>query len=318
MGTLSSLPPHLRERTRVARPAASSSRSSSACSGGLVVYWQRKVLRSHENAALDVAVAAARENDSELLVLTTVEDRYKHATARRQSFVLEGALAAVAQLRSKGLRVTLHIARKGHRQNLISSLAHRASLIVAEEPFCSPWLDGVHKLLASKSPAEVVLVDADSIVPCSLVPRSSCHRAYAYDAATAKLLAARTGPGSVWPEQLLPFRPPPRPWEGVPLPGAEPEKTAQGGAQADIVAALLAEMDSIDHSVRPVSHTKGGSTHGYARWNAWRAAEGLETYARRRNDALDISGVSRMSAFLCACPTPRPTLRCGHGSDLRW
>ena len=58
-----------------------------------MVYWQRKVLRADDNAALEVAIAAAHERGAELLVLLTVEDRYKHATARRQTFVLEGGLA---------------------------------------------------------------------------------------------------------------------------------------------------------------------------------------------------------------------------------
>jgi hypothetical protein len=69
-------------------------------------------------------------------------------------------------------------------------------------------------------------------------------------------------------------------------------------SKADL-AALLAEMD-VDHTVRPVAHTVGGSTHGYTRWSAWVAAGGLKTYAKRRNDSMDAYGVSRMSAYLNA------------------
>ena len=63
------------------------------------------------------------------------------------------------------------------------------------------------------------------------------------------------------------------------------------------ISALIAEMD-VDQTVRPVAHTVGGSAAGYARWNKWLAAEGLKTYAKRRNDSLDQAGVSRGSAYL--------------------
>ena len=55
----------------------------------------------------------------------------------------------------------------------------------------------------------------------------------------------------------------------------------------------------VDFSVAPVSHTRGGSRAGYARWNAF-LASGLGSYNRTRNDPLKqhSNGVSRMSAFL--------------------
>lgn len=249
--TIEALPKHLRERTRLARTGTTGPSRTSAP----VVYWQRKVLRADDNAALEVAIAAAHERGAELLVLLTVEDRYKHATARRQTFVLEGALAVAVQLREKGLRVALHVARRGHRQNVIRSLSHRASLIVAEEPFCSPWLAGVNGLVAAASPAEIWLVDSDSLVPCSLVAPSSCHRAYAYEAATKTLLRARvTAP--VWPKQPLPLPPS---WQGA-VPGAESERSLPGVNEKcagmdpfelqAAVAALVSEMDAADQSVR--------------------------------------------------------------------
>jgi deoxyribodipyrimidine photolyase len=57
-----------------------------------VIYWVRKVLRGHENPALDVAICAANRLRRPLLVLIEVEDRYPCATARRQHFVLEAVV----------------------------------------------------------------------------------------------------------------------------------------------------------------------------------------------------------------------------------
>ena len=42
----------------------------------------------------------------------------------------------------------------------------------------------------------------------------------------------------------------------------------------------------------------GGSAAGYARWEGWINRGGLAEYARRRNNALQVQGVSRMSAYL--------------------
>ena len=40
-----------------------------------VIYWLRKVLRAHENPALDVAIAVANHMQRPLLVLIDIEDR---------------------------------------------------------------------------------------------------------------------------------------------------------------------------------------------------------------------------------------------------
>ncbi|MEO0652310.1 MAG: FAD-dependent oxidoreductase, partial [Planctomycetota bacterium] len=53
----------------------------------------------------------------------------------------------------------------------------------------------------------------------------------------------------------------------------------------------------IDHAVAPVPGMSGGSSTGYARWEAWKA-HGLNQYHRRRNDAVDREGVSRLSPWL--------------------
>jgi predicted NAD/FAD-dependent oxidoreductase len=66
-------------------------------------------------------------------------------------------------------------------------------------------------------------------------------------------------------------------------------------AQASIPL-LVAECE-IDHGVGPVSHTRGGSLAGYARWQTFKDSGRLSRYAARRNDATG-DGVSRMSAYL--------------------
>jgi len=276
------LPARLRERVRLAKSGEVHRRP--------VIYWMRNALRAHENPALDAAAVAAATLRVPLLVLIHVEDLYPHATARRQLFLLQGARSVQAELHARGARaVYVQVDRQGHRQRLCSMLALKASILVAEEPFCVPWLAGVELLCEETFEAPVWLVDCSSVVPSALVPRSACQRAYAFEQATRELHAER-----------VVMR-----WNDVELDHDE--------ASYDYVEGLLPSVDlhrmdlwtlvqqmDVDMSVPPVSHTTGGSDAGYDRWARWVSAGGLKSYAKRRNDSLDVHGVSRMSAYLNA------------------
>jgi len=298
--SVSLLPRHLQERTRVAKVAKA---VSAAPEGQFILYVMRKVLRGHENPALDAAIEAANLTRLPLLVLLLVEDRYPNATARRQTFLLQGAAAAVDELRAQGLQVAVHVSRSGHRQQAALSLAHRARLVVAEEPFCAPWLAGCLALCGTSFAAPVWLVDADSIVPCSLVNPAACHKAYTYEAATKAAAAVRLA--APWVDAVLHGRADTQTHAStasaanaaVPAPIPLPFQAVLD-LSADAIAHLVAEMDGFEHAVPAVTHTLGGSAEGYRRWDAFVARGGLNSYAARRNDSLDPSGVSRMSAFL--------------------
>jgi len=190
----------------------------------------------------------------------------------------------------------VQVDRKGHREPVCSMLARRASLVIAEEPFCVPWLAGVELLCGEAFEAPVWLVDCSSVVPSALVPRSACHRAYAFEQATRGLHEERV----------------PVPWQDVPLGGC-PRGVADEvlapcvaglppsvDLESQDLASLVWDME-VDLSVASVSHTTpGGSAAGYSRWRSWIESGGLKAYAKRRNDSLDIHGVSRMSAYLNA------------------
>jgi len=273
------LPLHLRERVRAVKVGQISSRP--------VVYWMRNTLRAHDNPALDVAVQAANALCVPLLVLLHVEDRYPYATARRQRFLLEGAQSVQAELKQRGLPSHVQVDRNGYRDAVHFGLACESSLLVAEEPFCVPWLAGVERLSRESFRAPLWLVDTASVVASSLVPPNACHRAGPYDNATRQLHAERITRS--WRDEVL---------QSLEEPTAI---TAKLPASVDLIHAdldlLLRDMD-VDMSVCPVSHTRGGSAAGYDRWTAWLSRGGLRTYAQRRNNSLDVHGVSRMSAYL--------------------
>jgi hypothetical protein len=213
------------------------------------------------------------------------------------------------------LQVAVHVSRAGHRQQAALSLAHRAAVVIAEEPFCAPWFAGCRALCGSKSfAAPVWLVDADSIVPCSLVHPSSCHKAYKYEAATSAAATARLA--APWADAVLHSTQALVCGDGCDAAKAfaadAPDSSVAAAASAPIplpfqpvldlsagsIVRLVAEMDAIDHAVPAVLHTLGGAAEGYRRWAAFVARGGLGSYAKRRNDALDPAGVSRMSAYL--------------------
>jgi len=250
----------------------------------------RSVLRAHENPALDVAVTAARALQAPLLVLLHVEDEYLHATARRQQFLLEGARAVQRELRQRGAKaVVTQVDRNGNRPQILDALAQQAGLVVAEEPFCTPWLAGVERLCAHTFDAPVWLLDCCGVVPCASVKPGSCHRAYVYEKATVQL--HKDCIAGLWKDAPL---------ESCAHATAMSESfpTTSDLETADITE-LLEEMN-VDMTVPPVQHTPGGSAAGYARWNSWLQSGGLKTYAKRRNDAMDVHGPSRMSAYLNA------------------
>ena len=50
----------------------------------------------------------------------------------------------------------------------------------------------------------------------------------------------------------------------------------------------------VDRSVGGITHTTGGSTAGYTRWEIFKRG-GLASYAAKRNTAMQRNGVSRLS-----------------------
>merc|ERR1719491_1960268 len=201
-------------------------------------------------------------------------------------FLLQGARSAQAELVQRGISTIVQVDRKGCRPEDVLNLAKSSSLVIAEEPFCVPWLAGVERLQHSDFECPVWLVDCSSVVPSTLVSKQSCHRAYVYEKDTRQMHEARLSQS--WADAK----------PHSPMPSKDFASGSLNLADADLTA-LVAEMD-VDHTIKPVENTIGGSTHGYARWASWIASGGLKTYAKRRNESLDVHGVSRMSAYLNA------------------
>jgi hypothetical protein len=185
-------------------------------------------------------------------------------------------------------------------EHRLPRLLDTAAVVIAEEPFCSPFILGLQELkkTAAAKGVDTWVLDSGSIVPSASVNPKDCTRAFAYEKATSN--AHMQCIAQLWNEVDLD--------SGI-APASEEDKAFKSNVELlkldDGKLAELVAATKVDHSVRPVRSTPGGSAEGYNRWNWWVANGGLNTYAKRRNDALDIQGVSRMSAYINAgmvCP----------------
>jgi photolyase PhrII len=238
-------------------------------------------VRGHENPALEASVHFARQLDLPLLVYHAVCEDYPYASDRHHAFILQGARDVDREMSDLGIRYVFHLQREQHRGPHLRDLTRRAALLVTEEMPVEPissWLDR----LRSTTRTPIAAIDTACIVTPALVGKSFT-RAFEFRDST-KLHLERCLARSQQTQLLncksfdgdLPFEP-------IDL---------QNCDFRNLIGACR-----IDHTIAPVADTPGGSRSGYARWEKFKET-GLRDYAKRRCDAAEHRGVSRMSAYL--------------------
>ncbi|MCA3013481.1 MAG: FAD-dependent oxidoreductase [Myxococcaceae bacterium] len=262
------LPPQLAERVQ---PGAPPPRE-----GRYVVYWTRIAARATENPALDVALSMAKHLRLPCFVYHALSERYRYASDRLHTFILEGARDLQRDLAARGVGTVFHLQRAADRRPHLVTLARDAALVVTDFMPVQPllrWDDEVARA------APLWRVDASCLAPLWAFPRP-LTRAFEFRKAAQPL----------WNTRLT------APWVDVEpeAPPFVPDLESLDLSTAD-VPALVAGCD-IDHSVAPVFHTRGGAGAGLARWAHFHDA-GLGRYAKDRNDPLR-EGTSRISAYL--------------------
>lgn len=273
---LSDVPKHLFERTRTFQePAFTTS------SGEYVIYWMRTAVRSHENPAFEVAATLADQLGLPLLVYHGLSSRYRYASDRHHTFILEGARDVQASFRQSAISYAFHLEKTDEKSDALRRLASSAAAVVTEDMPTAPAAIFL-RALAAKTDTPIIAVDTACVVPMQLVGKAHT-RAFAYRDATRTLYRERLT--SPWPTVSLRLEP--FDFERLPF------------VPIDLATASLPDcvgQCDVDHTVGPVLDTQGGSTAGYERWNAFKQTK-LERYAAARNEPL-LDGVSRMSAYL--------------------
>lgn len=270
------LPLHLGGRSRWVVPPNQSSHGP----GDFVLYWMHNAIRAHENPALDAAIAIANQNGLPLLVYHAVSEKYPYACDRHHAFLMQGARDVQREMQTLGVRYAFHLERRGHRGPHLRDLTRRAAALVTEQMPVPP-LTAWSERLRAVTQTPVLAVDAHCLAPVDSDAKA-CQTAAAFR--SAKRSDHEAGCDLEWPVV------PPVASMNDDL-GFEPVDLQQ----ADL-SALIAACD-IDHTIAPVADSPGGSRAGYRRWLAYCQTD-LAEYERRRNDAADGSGVSRMSAYL--------------------
>jgi len=274
------LPKHLAERCRWL------SNLREPVGEGPVVVWLKSLFRVHENPVVDVARWMAHHHGRPLLIYHGLDERYPHASLRHHNVVMDAAVDLHRGFAKQGLRYVFHLAREGHRPAAMKHLAQQASMVVTDLYPLPPW-DGWVRRIAEATQATVVEVDGHCVIPMPLFGKS-VDRPFKFRDATKKLRKQRLQRS--WPTTELEVKP-----YGGELP-FEPVMVEHQLADLEARWALL-QLCNIDPTVHPLWRFKGGELAALARWQAFKD-KGLNGYARRRNNAADTDGVSRMSAYI--------------------
>ncbi len=261
------LPPHLQERIE---PGAPPPRE-----GAFVVYWMRIAARADENPALDVALLAAKALKKPVFVYHSVSQRYRYASDRLHTFLLEGARDVQRACAERGVGYAFHLEREP--KPVLKELIANAALVVTDFMPVQPLLRWDAEVGAL---APLWRVDASCIAP--VWTSETFERAFTFR--EARRLTWNERNAQPWPGVAPP--------KGAWLPSLPFEPL---DLQRASIPELVASCD-IDHGVAPVHHSPGGTVAALARWRAFHDTK-LVHYEFGRNDPLK-EGTSRLSAAL--------------------
>ena len=166
----------------------------------------------------------------------------------------------------------------------MKAFSQSASCIITDLFPLPPWTDWVDTIAATAA-CPVLDVDCHCVIPMPLFGKS-VDRPYKFRDATKRMRKQRLQ--ASWPVCEVK----PEPYTG-PLP-FEPVNVIEDVKNLENRFALLRTC-SIDPTVLPVWQERGGERAALSKWQAF-YDKGLNGYAKRRNNAADPSGVSRLSA----------------------
>ncbi len=275
---INDLPAHLSERVRCVRQAEN---EGDFGEGDFVLYWMASSMRVRENPALDVARSIADAMGKPLLVYQALSERYKFASDRHHTFIMQGAADLQSQCQSAGISYAFHLETAGDSGAHLAKLAADSAVTIVEEMPVDPQRRFLAALKRSCR-SSIYAVDTACVVPMQLVGRAHT-RAFEFRSKTKKMFAERTL--RAWPELSVDAQP----FDERKLPFTPVDFSQQQ------IPDLVGRCD-IDHSVGPVADTVGGSAAGYDRWEQFKQKR-LSAYHRKRNNPLT-DGASRMSAYL--------------------
>ncbi len=275
---LDGLPSHLYDRARLANSIDQISRE------GPVIVWLKSALRVHENPAIDIGITLAIQYQRPLLIYQAIDERYPHASLRHHNMLLDGAQDLHIGCKDRGLRYVLHVARDGNRQSVLKSFGDTASCIVTDLFPLPPWTRWV-KTVAEAASCPVIEADCHCVIPMTMFGKS-VDRPFKFRDATKKMRKRLVQQN--WPKVVD---------SATPYDGELPFTPIDVKTQVSVAEERIKLLRDcrIDPTVLPVWQERGGEVVSLAKWQKF-LDKNLGGYARRRNNAADPEGVSRLSA----------------------
>jgi deoxyribodipyrimidine photo-lyase len=242
--------------------------------GQFVLYWMQASQRAEYNHALEYAIRQANEQKLPLATLFVLTDEFPEANLRHYVFMLEGLKEVKGRLEERGV---FFLVLQGSPQQEVLKVSRRASLVVTDCGYLriqKEW----RREVAEKAPCPALQVESDVVVPVE----EACPK----EAYSAAVLRPRIN--SQMRKQLVPLSETPlkETLRKLDFPGLDLKKS---------IPAILSSL-SIDRTVQPVSHFRGGTGEAKRRLGDF-IAHKLRDYGELRSDP-SLDCVSHMSPYL--------------------
>jgi len=257
-------------------------------SGKYVLYWMIAARRTHDNFALDRAIAHAKRLNRPLIVLEALRVAYPFASDRFHRFVLDGMAENASVFDKAGIAHHAYVEpTAGAGSGLLEALAKDAAIVVTDDFPCF-FLPRMVAAAGKKLSVRLEAIDSNGVLPIRALDKA-CFRAFDFRRAVQRSFAAH------WAE-----RPAVAPLTRLDLPKlAFPRAIRERwpGASAALLrgeASALAALP-IDHGVPVVSH-RGGLRAARNALSHF-IAHKLDRYDEDRNHP-DKSATSGLSPYL--------------------
>jgi deoxyribodipyrimidine photo-lyase len=242
--------------------------------GRFVLYWMQASQRAEYNHALEYAVRQANEQKLPVVVLFVLTDRFPEANLRHYTFMLEGLKEVKERLEERGISF---LVLRGSPDKEVARVSRQASMVVTDCGYLHIQRDWRMKV-AENALCPVIQVESDVVVPVE----AACPKE-AYSAAVL-----RPKINSQLRKYLAPLAETP----------VKHSLRSLDFAALDLkksIPAILSSL-SIDRTVQPVSHFRGGTLEAKRLLENF-IAHKLKDYGELRSDP-SLDCVSHMSPYL--------------------
>ena len=256
--------------------------------GEFVLYWMQINRRFHYNFALEYAVGWANKLDKPLLILEAFSCDYPWATDRTHTFMMQGMKEHLETIDRRSLNYLPFVEKEpGRYEQLLMSLANRASLLVTDE-----YPVFIMKERNSTLPDQIHIpyysVDSNGLIPLALTEKDP-YSAYLFRKTMQKhFVEAYTNPPKENPMDELSNR------SHIQIPDSIFEGLPDSESALANIPEFISEL-SIDHSVKPIQW-HGGRFAALKQMDHFLEND-LMQYGEKRNDP-DENKTSQMSAWL--------------------